>query len=335
MSGREQHDGEGEHRDLPPRRAVGRLHDVLLGGVAVDRFEDPDRDQRHELQPDAGEEPRDVGEPGAAPVGGSRGRSRCGASRVPLRRATIASQAMIAKFCAQISDDERRRACSGGRDRPRTARRPPRPDPDRERGDGVADRPAHDAGVHPDRRRRTRGGGGGGGGGVPGQAEAAEGGRCSLPGTLAVRARNPRTLGAVAPGTLHSGRRPGLPLRGTRRRAVAWSDRRRGAGPRMSRRQTDLEPGVEPDAGETSPTARRTGPMLARPLPRRRGDPNAARRPAERRTAARPEPPERRPTPPQAAVAHRRCAGCPGRPRADRRRVHRQQPRGRRLVQAT
>ena len=228
---------------------------------------------------------------------------------VPLRRATIASQAMIAKFCAQMSTMSVT-GLFGWSGSTTNTPRPPRRRARRERGDDVADPPpdAPPCTGH-GRGRRTRA--------AEAAAEAAAAWRRRRrEGAAHSRARYRWARGIrdrsrrLTPGKLHSGLRSRLPLRGTRRRAVAWSDPRRGAGPRMSRRQTDLEPGVEPDAGETQPSARRT---VTRPLPRRvasRRTPARGRRPTgPRPTTSRPSAgPRRR----RVAGARRRCAGCRG-----------------------
>src|ERR1044071_4907365 len=67
----------------------------------------------------------------------------------------------------------------------------------------------------------------------------------------------------------------------------------------MSRRQTDLEPGVEPDAGETEPYRAPTGPNGHPPTPPPSWRPDA-RPPGPPSDGPPPDrqPPERRPTPP-------------------------------------
>ena len=169
-------------RDLPARGPVGRLHDVLLGGVPVELLEEPIGISATSWRPMPAKN-HGTSANQAPAGGGSRGRSRLRSAPVPLRRATNASQAMMAKFCAQIEHDERGRTVRVvGIDHER--RRDHRDDEaDGERGDDVADAPA-------DRRRAP---------GPPtvttrrraavaaaGAAEAAAGGRCSLPGTLPV-----------------------------------------------------------------------------------------------------------------------------------------------------
>ena len=185
------------------------------------------------------------------------------------------------------------------------------PIPQRTRGPGTAG-------------RRRRGGGGGGGGrrrrgrrreGAAHCGHATGGHAESVTASVAV---DPREHPAPS---------------GARRRAVPWGDRRRGAGPRMSRRQTDLEPGVEPDAGETGALPRAERPPAHSPavVAARHA---SARRAAERRPARRPsagpsgDPRRRRGR--QLAVA---ALGAVDRARADRRRVPREQPRRRQLVE--
>ena len=122
-----------------------------------------------------------------------------------------------------------------------------------------------------------------------------------------------------------------IPLRRPRSRAVAWGDRRRGAGPTMSRRQTDLEPGVDPDAGETQPYRAPNGrpptpPPSWRPDARRPGHPRRTRpRPSAARAPAH--------APSGGGGVAVAALGALDRPRPDRGRVPRQQPRRQRLVE--
>ena len=328
---RQQHDGERQHGDLPPRRrgrrssrrpawrCGRRLDSSMPIGISATSWRPiPAKNHgRSENQAAAG---RRICRP-----------KSLRSEPVPLRRATIASQAMMAKFCAQmrtmrvfglvrvvgIDHEHRRRPPRPRCPTANAAMASPIPHRTRRRAPGTAD------GDDP--------GGGGGGGGGGGRAEEAAGGRCSLPGTLPVGTRNPRPLAAVDPGK-HSGLAP-APAPWTRRRAVAWGDPRRGAGPRMSRRQTDLEPGVEPDAGETRALPARPNGRPPTPPPSWRPD---ARPPAGRRATG--PPPDAQPPsagPPavgrwQLAVA---ALGAVDRARAHRRRVHREQPRRQQLVE--
>ena len=245
---------------------------------------------------------------------------------MPLRRATIASQAMMAKFWEQISTT-RVVGSFGGRGRGRT---PPRP----------ARRP----GRRPRRRWRRRCPTGPGPRAPPtaattvaGVAEAttaaagaAAGGRCSqtchATGTEGTRQPIPAhaMVGSVPRDHARAVPRnrvrvPGvadwtrtscgseLPLGRTGGGAVAWGDPRRGAGPRMSRRQNDLDPGVDPDAGEPEYGAPNGRP----PTPPPGGVPTHVRRPAPGTTV-----PPASARPPSDAhrrvAARRRCAGCRG-----------------------
>ena len=103
-----------------------------------------------------------------------------------------------------------------------------------------------------------------------------------------------------------------LPLRPRLRRGRSMGRFPTRSRPRMSRRQTDLEPGVEPDTGEPesfgAPNGRPPTPppgwRPGRPVVRQAGArTTAARRTATGRAAA--EPVAR-------SAARRRCAGCRG-----------------------
>ena len=223
---------------------------------------------------------------------------------------------------------------------------------DAERGDGVADAPADPrpiAGAGRERRRgwrRRRG---------RRRRRRRREGAAHSGVTLLEPARSVDSVAASRPPATPPLHRRGIgctPGRCTLEPAVASADRlpapsdaprgrsmerpRRGAGPRMSRRQTDLEPGVEPDTGEPesfgAPNGRPpTPPPAWRPGTRPPSGPPSAgphRRRSPRRTAA-----DRTPAPHrwrQLAVA---ALGAVDRARAHRRRVRRQQPRRRQLVE--
>ena len=308
MSGASSTMASDEHRDLPPRGPVGRLHDVLLGRVPVEARRGG---RSGSARPAGGRcRRRTTADRRSTPTraGGSRARSRLRSDPIPLRRATQASQAMTAKFCEQMSTTSVVGSLGWSGSTTNAAATTETDEADAERGDGVADAPADPApvaGAAGGRWRRRR---------AAGEAEAAAEGRCSQRRHPSCRLRNRSHTRGVAHPKSTVAPATDFPLRRMRRGAVAWSDRRRGAGRGMSRRQTDLEPGIEPDAGEPEPFGAPNGrPPTPPPVVASRhasADRAARAGPGDGPPGERP-PTERRPRPP-AAAARRRCAGCRG-----------------------